>query len=209
MCLPWNHPPPTTGPSKLFKPSIYTLFNTLLFIYSLVGAFKEDDADRYPVEIRCAEFSEDESNLSLVASLSHSNQATEDFIAKYKDPQLKSMGSSLKLLLVAEGEAHIYPRLAPTCGFIKIPFSFSISFFLSSFFVIVEWDTCASQAIVEAAGGEVLQHEGNEVCFPLFLILYPFILSFILGSGGMRTRRTGEVQQEKPAQPVLHRLRQA
>jgi 3'(2'),5'-bisphosphate nucleotidase len=107
---------------------------------NLVGAFKEDDADRYPVEIRCAEFSEDEANLSLVASLSHSNQATEDFIAKYKDPQLKSMGSSLKLLLVAEGEAHIYPRLAPTC----------------------EWDTCASQAIVEAAGGEVLQHEGNE-----------------------------------------------
>ncbi|WP_426415671.1 3'(2'),5'-bisphosphate nucleotidase CysQ [Aestuariirhabdus sp. LZHN29] len=45
-----------------------------------------------------------------------------------------SMGSSLKLCLVAEGEADIYPRLAPTC----------------------EWDTAAAQAVVEAAGGAVL-----------------------------------------------------
>ncbi|MCL6414393.1 3'(2'),5'-bisphosphate nucleotidase CysQ [Aestuariirhabdus sp. Z084] len=45
-----------------------------------------------------------------------------------------SMGSSLKLCLVAEGKADIYPRLAPTC----------------------EWDTAAAQAVVEAAGGQVL-----------------------------------------------------
>ena len=45
------------------------------------------------------------------------------------------MGSSLKLMLVAEGKAHVYPRLAPTC----------------------EWDTCASQIVVEEAGGCVLQ----------------------------------------------------
>ena len=45
-----------------------------------------------------------------------------------------SMGSSLKLCLVAEGQAHIYPRLAPTC----------------------EWDTAAAQAVVEEAGGVVL-----------------------------------------------------
>ena len=45
------------------------------------------------------------------------------------------MGSSLKFMLVAEGRAHIYPRLAPTC----------------------EWDTAASQIVVEEAGGCVLQ----------------------------------------------------
>jgi 3'(2'), 5'-bisphosphate nucleotidase len=43
------------------------------------------------------------------------------------------MGSSLKLCLVAEGAAHLYPRLGPTS----------------------EWDTGAAQAVVEAAGGKV------------------------------------------------------
>jgi 3'(2'), 5'-bisphosphate nucleotidase len=45
-------------------------------------------------------------------------------------------------LKVAEGAAHIYPRLAPTS----------------------EWDTCAAQAIVECAGGKVLQAEGGIAC---------------------------------------------
>jgi 3'(2'), 5'-bisphosphate nucleotidase len=51
-----------------------------------------------------------------------------------------SLSNSLKLIMVATGEAHIYPRLAPTC----------------------EWDTCASHALVLAAGGVVLQHRGGE-----------------------------------------------
>ena len=46
--------------------------------------------------------------------------------------------------MVAEGAAHVYPRLAPTS----------------------EWDTCAAQAIVECAGGEVLQHAGGKACDP-------------------------------------------
>lgn len=46
------------------------------------------------------------------------------------------MGSSLKLCLVAEGSADLYPRLGPTS----------------------EWDTAAAQAIVEAAGGQVLEY---------------------------------------------------
>jgi 3'(2'), 5'-bisphosphate nucleotidase len=53
----------------------------------------------------------------------------------FDEPTFKSMGSSLKLLLVAEGSAHIYPRLAPTC----------------------EWDTGAADIIVREAGGVVLQ----------------------------------------------------
>jgi len=47
------------------------------------------------------------------------------------------MGSSLKLCLIAEGEADLYPRLAPTS----------------------EWDTAAAQAVVEAAGGRVVDVE--------------------------------------------------
>jgi 3'(2'), 5'-bisphosphate nucleotidase len=87
-------------------------------------------------------FSEDDSGLTLVASASHNTPETDAFIAKFKNPKRVSKGSSLKLLMVAEGTAHIYPRLAPTS----------------------EWDTCAAQAIVECAGGKVLQAEGGQPC---------------------------------------------
>ena len=49
------------------------------------------------------------------------------------------MGSSLKFCLVAEGSADLYPRLGPTS----------------------EWDTAAGQAIVEGAGGQVLDARGR------------------------------------------------
>jgi len=84
-------------------------------------------------------FSEEDEGLTFVASASHNTPETDSFIAKYKKPNYESRGSSLKLLMVAEGSAHIYPRLAPT----------------------MEWDTCAAQAIVECAGGKVLQAAGD------------------------------------------------
>lgn len=84
-------------------------------------------------------FCEDDEKLVLVASASHNSPETDAFCAKYKNHTRVSKGSSLKLLMVAEGSAHIYPRLAPT----------------------MEWDTCAAQAIVECAGGKVVQAAGN------------------------------------------------
>jgi 3'(2'), 5'-bisphosphate nucleotidase len=72
----------------------------------------------------------------IVASRSHLSKETSDFINNYPDAELISMGSSLKFLLVAEGKAQIYPRFAPT----------------------MEWDTAAAQAIVESAGGKVLNY---------------------------------------------------
>jgi 3'(2'), 5'-bisphosphate nucleotidase len=51
-----------------------------------------------------------------------------------------AMGSSLKLCLVADGSADVYPRLGPTS----------------------EWDTCAAQAVVEEAGGRVLDAESGQ-----------------------------------------------
>mmetsp|Transcript_7563 Transcript_7563/g.19324 ORF Transcript_7563/g.19324 Transcript_7563/m.19324 type:complete len:340 (-) Transcript_7563:46-1065(-) len=80
-------------------------------------------------------FDEADAGLTLVASKSHSNEATEKFMSKYKNPKKISKGSSLKFLMVAEGTAHIYPRMGPTH----------------------EWDTCAAQAIVECGGGKVVQ----------------------------------------------------
>lgn len=92
--------------------------------------------------IRCKTFDESDSGLTVVASASHGSPETEAFIAKYKDCKRLFKGSSLKLLMVASGEAHVYPRLAPTS----------------------EWDTCAAQAIVECAGGQVLQFAGGKAC---------------------------------------------
>ncbi|CAM9776858.1 unnamed protein product [Chrysoparadoxa australica] len=115
-----------------------------------MGAFVETDADKRRTPIKCRSFSEEDEGLTIVASASHNNPATDAFISKYRNCSTTSMGSSLKLLLVAEGSADVYPRLAPTC----------------------EWDTCASHAIVRAAGGEVLQLEGGKECSPGMPLAY-------------------------------------
>lgn len=69
----------------------------------------------------------------VAGSRSHAGDSLKRFLNKLGEHELVSMGSSLKLCLVAEGEADIYPRLGPTS----------------------EWDTAAAQAVVEAAGGRV------------------------------------------------------
>lgn len=69
----------------------------------------------------------------IVVSKHHNNAATVAFLSRYPTATTLSRGSSLKFMLLVEGEAQLYPRLAPT----------------------MEWDTAAAQAIVEAAGGMV------------------------------------------------------
>ncbi|GED23448.1 3'(2'),5'-bisphosphate nucleotidase CysQ [Halomonas halmophila] len=76
----------------------------------------------------------------VVGSRSHGSDEFEAFCARLPEHERVSMGSSLKLCLVAEAEADLYPRLAPTC----------------------EWDTAAAQAVVIAAGGQVLNAETLE-----------------------------------------------
>ena len=75
----------------------------------------------------------------VVASRSHLDQATQSFIAHLGEVSLIQAGSSLKFCRVAEGAADIYPRLAPTC----------------------EWDTAAAQAVLEGAGGTVVDLNGQ------------------------------------------------
>ncbi len=81
---------------------------------------------------------------TIVASRSHMSPETEQFVANMKkehgEVEIISAGSSLKLCLVAEGKADVYPRFAPT----------------------MEWDTAAGQAIVEAAGGQVVNPDTNK-----------------------------------------------
>lgn len=77
--------------------------------------------------------------IRVVASRSHMNDETRAFVDEFNDPVIVSKGSSLKLLMVAEGEADVYPRYAPT----------------------MEWDTAAAHVIVEAAGGIVEEASSN------------------------------------------------
>ena len=102
------------------------------------GAFKAE-AERAPVPIRCRPLPESEA-LRVVASSSHLSPETSDFLeglrARYGELSFVQMGSSLKICLVAEGAADLYPRLAPT----------------------MEWDTAAAHAVLNAAGGALLQH---------------------------------------------------
>lgn len=75
--------------------------------------------------------------LRVAGSRSHAGDSLKRFLQRVGPHQIMSMGSSLKLCLVAEGDADIYPRLGPTS----------------------EWDTAAAQAVVEAAGGMVTDLE--------------------------------------------------
>ncbi|QXT41315.1 3'(2'),5'-bisphosphate nucleotidase CysQ [Gymnodinialimonas ceratoperidinii] len=81
----------------------------------------------------------DNSALRVVASKSHRDQATDDYINRYDHADMKSAGSSLKFCLVATGEADIYPRLGRT----------------------MEWDTAAGDAVLRGAGGKMVRFEDH------------------------------------------------
>jgi len=83
-------------------------------------------------------------NYVIVGSRSHMSKETEVFFEKkkneYKEVEIFSIGSSLKICMVAEGKADVYPRYAPT----------------------MEWDTAAGHAIANMAGFKVLKYQSNE-----------------------------------------------
>ena len=83
-----------------------------------------------------------EEKLHVVASKSHLSSETQDFIDNLdsKETEQISKGSSLKLCMVAEGIADVYPRLAPT----------------------MEWDTAAADSVVRCAGKMTYQYENNK-----------------------------------------------
>ncbi|MEC3860661.1 3'(2'),5'-bisphosphate nucleotidase CysQ [Mesobacterium sp. TK19101] len=83
--------------------------------------------------------SPDNGALMVVASKSHRDQATDDYIGKYAVKDMRSAGSSLKFCLVATGEADIYPRVGRT----------------------MEWDTAAGHAVLTGAGGDVVRFDDH------------------------------------------------
>ncbi len=117
------------------------------------GTWRHDDGED-PEVIRAKGTGGDD--LLVAASRSHPGPHLAAFLERLPEHQLISMGSSLKLCMVAEGRADLYPRLGPT----------------------MEWDTAAAHAVVTAAGGRVLDFDGRPLRYnkedlhnPYFIVL--------------------------------------
>jgi len=98
-------------------------------------------------------------SFTVIGSRSHTSEEFSEFMEqlneKYENVEFISSGSSLKLCLVAEGKADVYPRFGPT----------------------MEWDTAAGQAIVEQAKGTVIETQTNEpLSYNKSNLLNPFFI---------------------------------
>ena len=81
-----------------------------------------------------------------------------NYVKKGCEVDLLNVGSSLKILWIAENRADVYPRLAPT----------------------MEWDTCAAHAILRACGGKLViyheEHKGEELVYNKKDLLNPYFI---------------------------------
>ncbi|WP_424832170.1 3'(2'),5'-bisphosphate nucleotidase CysQ [Ruegeria sp.] len=121
------------------------------------GALDKDNAGQVtPISVS----KPDNSALMIVASKSHRDQATEDYINKYSVQDSKSAGSSLKFCLVATGEADLYPRVGRT----------------------MEWDTAAGHAVLSGAGGHVVRfHDHSPLTYGKDSYANPFFIAYAPG----------------------------
>ena len=102
-----------------------------------LGAFRQRQADAAePIHVA---IHQDGTPWRVVGSRSHAGDSLKSFLHRLGDHELMPMGSSLKLCLVADGSADLYPRLGPTSL----------------------WDTAAAQCVVEQAGGTVATLTGE------------------------------------------------
>ena len=115
------------------------------------GAWRQD-GEQAPVAIRVAAYGDEKPR--IVASRSHAGPDLAGFLDNVGDYEVVSMGSSLKLCLVAEGAAHLYPRLGPT----------------------MEWDTGAAHAVVNEAGGTVTNLDGQPLAYNKPDLLNPYFV---------------------------------
>ena len=125
------------------------------------GAWLEDLSNRIPISTR-----RPGKELVAVASKSHFNQPTADYLAEVAgECAYVGIGSSLKFCIVAEGRADIYPRLSPTS----------------------EWDTAAGHAVLLAAGGRVDGPDGE----PLGYGKRAFLNRGFVATGGWKAAPIG------------------
>jgi 3'(2'), 5'-bisphosphate nucleotidase len=117
------------------------------------GAFRSDaQAAGRPIRVAKRK----EGPVRVVGSRSHRGSSLDAFLGRVGAHELVEVGSSLKLCLVAEGQADVYPRLGPTC----------------------EWDTAAGQCVLEQAGGQVLKLDGEPLAYNREDTLNPNFIGF-------------------------------
>ncbi|MFD2247967.1 3'(2'),5'-bisphosphate nucleotidase CysQ [Pontibacter ruber] len=134
---------------------------TLYFGSKKTGVYKEQAGKRTQLEPLPERTSFDalqqKSGIKIIASRSHMTEETEQFIARFSNVQLVSMGSSLKFMLLAEGKADLYPRFAPT----------------------MEWDTAAAHAILRAVNRSIYQADlETELIYNKPQLLNPSFVAF-------------------------------
>ena len=119
-----------------------------------LGAFKvEESGVKSAIQVK----TQAAGKLTVVGSRSHSNEATETFVSRLGEVEMISIGSSLKICMVAEGRADVYPRFAPTS----------------------KWDTAAAHCVVEQAGGRLTDLQMNTLEYNTKdSLLNPFFLVF-------------------------------
>ncbi len=100
------------------------------------GPFGDQPGETHPIGVNPMP---DNRGLMVVASKSHRDAATDNYIGQYGVRDMTSAGSSLKFCLVATGEADLYPRLGRT----------------------MEWDTAAGDAVLRGAGGQVVRFDDH------------------------------------------------
>jgi 3'(2'), 5'-bisphosphate nucleotidase len=100
------------------------------------GSFRKDESGTVPLAVSPP--AKPENLIRAVVSRSHLNAETSAFVTKLGSVAFIRAGSSLKFCRVAEGNADVYPRIAPTS----------------------EWDTAAAHALIEGAGGYVYNIHG-------------------------------------------------
>jgi len=130
-----------------------------------LGAWRvEAGGQAQPIQVRSAPPAD--GRFTVVASRRHSSPQQEALLAglgaAVGELELANIGSSLKFCLLAEGSADCYPRLAPTS----------------------QWDTAAAQGVVEGAGGEVINLDGQAFRYPpRESLLNPFFLALPAAAG--------------------------
>jgi len=133
------------------------------------GAWKKDISEynsaKYVDLLECGIHTKKKGITRIVASRSHMDSKTNDFIKnnyikKGREVDLINVGSSLKILWIAENRADVYPRLAPT----------------------MEWDTCAAHAILRACGGVLViyheEHKCEELVYNKKDLLNPHFIGY-------------------------------
>jgi 3'(2'), 5'-bisphosphate nucleotidase len=114
---------------------VYAPALDVLYYGSCNGAFKIKGAIVTKISVKS--LPENDETWDIVGSRSHQSTEFLNFVRNFKNHNIVTMGSSLKICLVAEGKADLYPRLGLTS----------------------EWDTAAAHAVLTAAGGLLLSHQ--------------------------------------------------